>query len=78
VAFLAVELVAATIGFILHVAGGYTIHAHGSRPVAFGRAIANQYMLWGQALQDLLRDYNFYARLTLVGEVLPNPGNQVA
>ncbi|MDA8235062.1 MAG: GMC family oxidoreductase [Clostridia bacterium] len=57
---------------------GYTIHAHGSRPVAFGRAIANQYLLWGKALQDLLRDYNFYARLTLVGEVLPNPNNQVA
>lgn len=57
---------------------GYTIHAHGSRPVAFGQAIATQYMLWGEPLQDVLRDYNHYARLTLVGEVLPNPDNQVS
>lgn len=56
---------------------GYTIHAHGVRPVAFAQGIATHYMLWGEPLQDVLRDYNHYGRLTLVGEVLPNPANQV-
>ncbi len=58
-------------------ARGYLIHAHGARPVSFATAVPTHYMMWGKQLQDFLRDYNFFARLTLVGEVLPNVNNQV-
>ena len=56
---------------------GYTIHAHGARPVSYATGVPTHYMMWGQQLQEFLRDYNFFARLTLVGEVLPNAANQV-
>jgi choline dehydrogenase-like flavoprotein len=56
---------------------GFTIHAHGFRPIAFARGIATQNMLWGRHLQELLRDYNHYAKLTVVGEVLPYDENRV-
>ena len=58
-------------------ARGFTIHAHGFRPVAFGRGIAVPNQVWGPAFQELLRDYNYYAKLTTVGEVLPYDGNRV-
>lgn len=56
---------------------GYAIHAHGVRPVAFATGVPRHYLMWGRPLQEFLRDYNFYARLTLVGEVLPSINNQV-
>lgn len=57
-------------------ARGYTLHAHGSRPVAFASGLAGA-GIWGQELRDAMRDYNFYGRVTLVGEVLPAPHNRV-
>lgn len=56
---------------------GYTIHAHGSRPVAMARGIASSAKLWGLGLRQLMLDFNYYARTTLVGEVLPNLANTV-
>lgn len=56
---------------------GFTIHAHGFRPVAFARGIAVQHQIWGAQLQELLRDYNYFAKLTTVGEVLPYDDNRV-
>lgn len=56
---------------------GYNIHAHGARPVSFATGVPAHYMMWGQQLQEFLRDYNFYARVTLVGEVLPDANNKV-
>ncbi|UFJ40937.1 GMC family oxidoreductase [Brevibacillus humidisoli] len=62
-------------------ARGYTLHAHGSRPVGMASQIATERadgrMLWGKQLREAMLDYNYYARITLVGEVLPNPDNRV-
>ncbi|NGQ96023.1 GMC family oxidoreductase [Brevibacillus sp. SYP-B805] len=62
-------------------ARGYTLSAHGARPVGMASAIAAERadgtMLWGSALRQAMLDYNFYARVTLVGEVLPHPDNRV-
>ncbi len=58
-------------------ARGYTLHAHGSRPVAMASGIARSHKLWGKQLREAMLDYNFYGRITLVGEVLPDPNNQV-
>ncbi len=58
---------------------GYTLHAHGARPVAFAQGIskARGGPVWGSRLKEALRDYNYYGRITLVGEVLPEPSNRV-
>ena len=55
---------------------GYTLHAHGARPVAFAGGLA-QAGIWGEELREAMRDYNFFARITLVGEVLPDPRNRI-
>ncbi|MGE5551779.1 MAG: GMC family oxidoreductase [Bacteroidota bacterium] len=56
---------------------GYTLHAHGVRPVAMAYGLAAGAKLWGPGLRQAMLDYNFYARATLVGEVLPDPANAV-
>lgn len=60
-------------------ARGYTLHAHGARPVEFANGIskAEGGPYWGERLRGALLDYNFYGRVTLVGEVLPNEANRV-
>ena len=62
-------------------ARGYTLVAHGSRPVSMAAAIAAERedgtFLWGERLRESMLDYNMYARITLVGEVLPHPDNAV-
>jgi choline dehydrogenase-like flavoprotein len=58
-------------------ARGCTLSAHGSRPVAMATGIARSAKLWGEKLRSMMMDYNYYGRITLVGEVLPNPGNCV-
>lgn len=58
---------------------GYTLHAHGARPLAFVNAISKSTKgyLWGRELYDLMLDYNYYGRITLVGEVLPDEKNTI-
>lgn len=56
---------------------GYTFNAHGSRPVGLAKNLAAKAGIWGKDLYRIMRDYNFYAQITLVGEVLPNPANNV-
>ena len=62
-------------------ARGYTLSAHGARPVAMAGAISAERedgsFLWGKRLRETMLDYNQFARITLVGEVLPNPDNAV-
>jgi len=58
-------------------ARGYTLHAHGSRPVEMAKGISKSAKLWGSELRKAMLDYNFYGRITLVGEVLPDPANCV-
>lgn len=58
---------------------GYSIHAHGARPVGFAEGIAHAQgePIWGQRLRETLLDYNYYGRATMVGEVLPDSNNRV-
>ncbi|KQL43648.1 oxidoreductase [Brevibacillus choshinensis] len=62
-------------------ARGYTLNAHGARPVAMAGAIAAERedgsFLWGKQLRETMLDYNMYNRVTLVGEVLPHPDNAI-
>lgn len=58
---------------------GYTLHAHGARPLSFAQGIAKSGgaggPVWGNRLRESMLDYNYYGRVTLVGEVLPNADN---
>ncbi|MCS7465016.1 GMC family oxidoreductase [Paenibacillus doosanensis] len=58
---------------------GYTLHAHGARPVGFAKGVARSspVPVWGARLRETMWDYNYYGRITMVGEVLPNPDNRV-
>jgi choline dehydrogenase-like flavoprotein len=58
---------------------GYTLHAHGARPVGFATGIAHsqQGPVWGTRLREAVLDYNLYGRITMVGEVLPDERNCV-
>jgi choline dehydrogenase-like flavoprotein len=58
-------------------ARGYTLHAHGTRPVAMAKGLAVRAGIWGKALHDIMREYNYYAQVTMVGEVLPQADNRV-
>jgi choline dehydrogenase-like flavoprotein len=58
-------------------ARGYTLSAHGSRPLEMAKGISKNAGLWGERLRRVMVDYNFYGRLTLVGEILPDKANQI-
>ncbi|MDO3677271.1 GMC family oxidoreductase [Paenibacillus ehimensis] len=61
-------------------ARGYTLHAHGVRPVSFASGITQSDEdgpVWGKRLRETILDYNYFGRVTLVGEVLPNPDNAI-
>ncbi|ULL19377.1 GMC family oxidoreductase [Paenibacillus sp. H1-7] len=59
---------------------GYTLHAHGARPVGFAAGVtrSSNTPIWGARLRSTMLDYNYYGRVTMVGEVLPNPDNSIA
>ncbi|WP_282938879.1 GMC family oxidoreductase [Paenibacillus sp. RC67] len=59
---------------------GYTLHSHGARPVSFARGVtqSSSSPVWGSRLRQIMLDYNYYGRATMVGEVLPNPNNHIA
>ncbi|MGB8956703.1 MAG: GMC family oxidoreductase [Tumebacillaceae bacterium] len=56
---------------------GYTLSAHGARPVAMSTGLARGAKVWGRKLRETMIDYNLYGRVTLVGEVLPDAENRV-
>lgn len=58
-------------------ARGYTLHAHGLRPLAMSHALSSGAGLWGPGLRKVMLDYNFFAHTTMVGEVLPSLSNTV-
>lgn len=60
-------------------ARGYSLHAHGARPLGFIQGIMNaqEGPYWGKKLRETALDYNYYGRVTMVGEVLPNVENIV-
>jgi choline dehydrogenase-like flavoprotein len=61
-------------------ARGYTIHSHGSRPIDMAQGIskASHEPVWGPQLRQIMLDYNYYGRLTMVGEVLPQWDNHIS
>lgn len=57
---------------------GYTLHAHGARPIEMAQGLVKGCNLWGAKLREAMIDYNFYGRVTMVGEVLPSEQNTVS
>lgn len=59
---------------------GYTLHAHGARPLSFAGGISRHKdgPLWGRQLRQTVLDYNHYGRVTMVGEVLPDDRNHIS
>lgn len=58
-------------------ARGYSLNAHGSRPLGMAGKLVTNAKIWGKELRDIMRDFNYYARITMVGEVLPEKTNSV-
>ena len=56
---------------------GYSLHAHGSRPVGMASKLATKAGIWGRELREIMLEWNYYSRITVVGEVLPSLGNCV-
>lgn len=56
---------------------GYSLHAHGSRPLGMAVKAATNAGIWGRRLREIMLHWNYYARITLVGEVLPEITNCV-
>lgn len=56
---------------------GYTLNAHGTRPVALASNLATAAGIWGKELRQIMLEWNYYARITMVGEVLPSLSNYV-
>ncbi|MBC9783949.1 GMC family oxidoreductase [Heliobacterium chlorum] len=59
-------------------ARGFSIHANGARPLAFMNIVRKATGNWGKNLREIGRDYNYFARLTIVGETLPSVNNSVS
>ncbi|MCX6762900.1 MAG: GMC family oxidoreductase [Candidatus Moranbacteria bacterium] len=57
---------------------GFSIAPYCGRPISFAiGAQAGRSDLWGQKLQDFMREYNFWLQLGIIGEVLPYKHNRV-
>ncbi|WP_429162893.1 GMC family oxidoreductase [Desulfitispora alkaliphila] len=56
---------------------GYSLNAHGNRPLALAKNLAVEAGYWGRELREVMLDFNFYAMATIVGEVLPEERNAV-
>jgi choline dehydrogenase-like flavoprotein len=57
---------------------GYSIELVGPHPVDFAKRMAISRRYWGTALRDAMLDYNHWAGIGIIGEVLPQERNQVA
>lgn len=57
---------------------GFTLAPYASLPIDFAvGAATNRTDLWGSGLRDFMKDYNFYIRNGIIGEVLPYEHNAV-
>jgi choline dehydrogenase-like flavoprotein len=56
---------------------GYTIEVVGPHPVDFAARLTTARGLWGAELRRAMLDYNYYAGLGIVGEILPQRNNKV-
>lgn len=61
----------------LNAAGGYLMQSLGVLPVTLATNLARGAGLWGQALVDLLDDYNRLGGIGINGECLPSDANRL-
>lgn len=58
-------------------ARGFAIQTVGPLPVAFAKQMMKAKGAWGWGMRKILMDYNHWAALGLLGEILPWPDNRV-
>jgi len=58
-------------------ARGFAIQTVGPLPIAFGKQMVSAKRAWGWGLRREMMDYNHWASLGLLGEILPWPDNRV-
>jgi choline dehydrogenase-like flavoprotein len=56
---------------------GYTIEVVGPHPVDFASRVTTARGLWGTELRRVMLDYNHWAGIGIVGEVMPQRANEV-
>jgi len=56
---------------------GFAIQTVGPLPIAFGKQMVSAKRAWGWGLRREMMDYNHWASLGLLGEILPWPDNRV-
>ena len=56
-------------------AGGYLLQSIGVMPVTFAGQVARGRKLWGQPLQDYMRQFNHIAGINILGDCLPHADN---
>jgi choline dehydrogenase-like flavoprotein len=58
-------------------ARGFAIQTVGPLPIAFAKQMMSAQGAWGWGLRRVMMDYNHWATLGLLGEILPHPANRV-
>jgi choline dehydrogenase-like flavoprotein len=58
-------------------ARGFAIQTVGPLPIAFAKQMMSAQGAWGWGLRRIMMDYNHWAALGLLGEILPHPDNRV-
>jgi choline dehydrogenase-like flavoprotein len=58
-------------------ARGFAIQTVGPLPIAFAKQMMTARGAWGWGLRRIMMDYNHWAALGLLGEILPHPDNRV-
>jgi choline dehydrogenase-like flavoprotein len=58
-------------------ARGFAIQTVGPLPIAFAKQMMSAQGAWGWGLRRVMMDYNHWATLGLMGEILPHPDNRV-
>ncbi len=55
--------------------GGYLLQSIGVMPVTFAGQTARGRKLWGKALRDYMKKFNYIAGINILGDCLPHPDN---
>jgi choline dehydrogenase-like flavoprotein len=58
-------------------ARGFAMQTVGPLPIAFAKQMMSAQGAWGWGLRRVMMDYNHWAALGLLGEILPHPDNRV-
>ncbi len=58
-------------------ARGFAIQTVGPLPIAFAKQMMSAKGVWGWGLRRVMMDYNHWAAIALLGEILPHPENRV-